>query len=136
VKTHALLPVVNIARWAALGVGSTELQTTKRLRAAAGSEMLPDEHADRLIEVFDVLQTLRLRYQLTQISQGGDATDILERDRLSPIDRSVVAQAVREIAATQRRMDRVAVYVDPRSWAIPRPNSADSPRKPSPSASP
>ena len=130
VKTHALLPVVNIARWAALGAGSTELQTTKRLRAAAGSEMLPNGHADRLIEVFDVLQRLRLRYQLSQISQGEAATDILERDRLSPIDRSVVAQAVREVAATQRRMDRVAVYdVDPRLWAIPRPNSADSPRK-------
>ena len=40
VKTHGLLPVVSIARWAALGVGSTELQTVKRLRDASGSAIL------------------------------------------------------------------------------------------------
>ena len=50
IKTHALLPVVNIARWAALSVGSAVLPTTERLRAASGSAMLPADsaaHADR-----------------------------------------------------------------------------------------
>ena len=67
IKAHALLPVVNIARWAALSVGSAVLPTTDRLRAAAGSAMLPDEAASTLIEVFDVLQRLRLRYQLAAV---------------------------------------------------------------------
>ena len=31
IKAHALLPVVNIARWAALSVGSAVLPTTERL---------------------------------------------------------------------------------------------------------
>src|SRR4029078_11323113 len=44
-KKHALLPIVNAARWAALAVGSSALSTTERLQAAAGSAMLPDEHA-------------------------------------------------------------------------------------------
>ena len=70
IKANALVPVVNIARWAALSVGSAVLPTTERLRAAAGSAMLPDEQAHVLIEVFDVLQRLRLRYQLRR-ARGG-----------------------------------------------------------------
>ncbi len=98
IKAYALLPVVNIARWAALSVGSAVLPTTDRLRAAAGSAMLPDEAASTLIEVFDVLQRLRLRYQLGQYRAGEQPTDVVTLDRLSPIDRSVIAQAVREIS--------------------------------------
>jgi CBS domain-containing protein len=120
VKTYGLLPVVNIARWAALGVGSTELQTVKRLREAAGSEIMPSRQADRLIEVFEVLQRMRLRHQLNQIARGDKPTDVIDREELSPIERSIIAQAVREINAIQRRMDRVAQYAPPESWATRR----------------
>lgn len=119
IKTQALLPIVNVARWAALSVGSAALPTTERLRAAAGSEMLPEAHAQNLIEAFEVLQRLRLRYQLIQHQRGEQATDLLTRDRLSAIDRSMVEQAVREIAAVQRRMDNIAVYVPAEAWALP-----------------
>lgn len=119
IKTRGLLPIVNIARWAALGVGSTELQTTRRLRASAGSEILPDRHADRLIEAFDVLQRLRLRYQLSQVRQGEAPSDSLDRRTLSPIDRTVLAQAVREIAVVQRRMDGIANNVPAELWISP-----------------
>ncbi|MET0692713.1 MAG: putative nucleotidyltransferase substrate binding domain-containing protein [Propionibacteriaceae bacterium] len=119
VKTQALLPIVNMARWAALSVGSAALPTTERLLAASGSEMLPDEQARNLVEAFDMLQRLRLRYQLIQQQRGEQASDVLTKDRMSPIDRSMVAQAVREIAAVQRRMDNIAVYVPSASWASP-----------------
>lgn len=36
INAHALIPVINIARWAALSVNSTELGTRSRLGAAAG----------------------------------------------------------------------------------------------------
>jgi CBS domain-containing protein len=117
IKSHALLPVVNIGRWAALSVGSAVLPTTDRLRAASGSAMLPAEAASTLIEVFDVLQRLRLRYQLRQYQAGETPTDVVTLNRLSPIDRSVVAQAVREIAAVQRRMDNVSHFVAVEEWA-------------------
>ena len=120
VKTHALLPIVNIARWAALSVGSPALPTTDRLRAASGSPMLPSEQAETLVEVFEVLQRLRLRYQLLQHQRGDRPSDVL-MDRMSPIDRSVVAQAVREIASVQRRMDNISVYVPAEAWAAPDP---------------
>ncbi len=121
IKTHAVLPVVNIGRWSALAVGSSALPTTERLRAAAGSAMLPADKADALVEVFDLLQRLRLRYQLMQHGSGDRPSDLLTLDRLSPIDRSLVAEAVREIAAIQRRMTNIAAYVPEESWTAAAP---------------
>lgn len=119
IKHQALLPLVNLARWSALSARSPALSTVARLRAAAGSPMLPQEQAQILIEVFGVLQRLRLRYQLMQISAGLRPTDHLSYEHLSPIDRSVVAQAVREISQVQHRMSNVALYVDAQDWIRP-----------------
>jgi CBS domain-containing protein len=116
VKTDGLLPLVNLARWAALSVGSAALPTVERLRAAAGSEMLPDEQASTMVEVFGDLQRLRLRYQLRQWQAGDSPTDVLEMQRVSPIDRRILSQAIREVAAVQRRMDNIAVYVPVDEW--------------------
>lgn len=117
VKTHALVPVVNIGRWAALSVGSAALPTTERLRIAAGSAMLPRSQASTLIEVFETLQRLRLRYQLLQIREGSKPSDVLVLDRLSAIDRTVIAQAVREVSGIQRRMANVSNYVPADDWS-------------------
>jgi CBS domain-containing protein len=119
IKSHALLPVVNMARWAALSVGSHTLPTTERLRIAAGSAMLPDDAARILVEVFEVLQRVRLSYQLRQVRSGERPSDLLVMRQVSSIDRSVIAQAVREIAAVQRRMDNVAQYVPVEGWTAP-----------------
>ncbi len=117
VKAHALVPIVNMARWAALSVGSAALPTTKRLRVSAGSTILPDEQATILIEVFEVLQRLRLRYQLLQLHGSDRPSDVFDMDRMSAIDRTVVAQAVREVAAIQRRMANVSNYVALDGWS-------------------
>jgi len=122
VKDHAVLPIVNLARWAALSVGSAALSTAERLRAASGSAMLPQAQGDTLVEVFEVLQRLRLRYQVRQHQLGDRPTDVLRMDQVSPLDRSVIAQAVREVAAVQRRMDNVAQYVPVEAWASPPPS--------------
>ncbi len=116
IKKYALLPIVNIARWAALTVGSAELPTIKRLQVAAGSAMLPEPQARTLVEVFEVLQRLRLDWQLDQVRAEQPVTDVLSLAQLSPIDRSVIAQAVREISAVQRRMDNVAQFVPTDEW--------------------
>ena len=115
-KTHALRPVADIARWAALAVGSAELSTAGRLAAAAGSQMFPTDQAETLIEVFEVLQKTRLHYQLAQVRRGEQPTDVLAMHQLSPLDRSLIAQAVREIAAVQRRMTNVAQVTSPADW--------------------
>ncbi len=119
IKAGAILPVVNLARWAALSVGSAVLPTEDRLRVASGSAMLPARRGRNLIEAFEVLQHLRLRYQLRELGEGRPASDVLVLESLSPIDRSMLTQAVREVAAAQRRMDNIAQYVPIDAWTSP-----------------
>jgi CBS domain-containing protein len=116
IKAHGVLPIVNIGRWAALNAGSTALPTVDRLRSGAGSEMVPADRAETLIESFRVLQRLRLHHQLRQLREGTEPSDRLDLDSMSAIDRSVLAQAVREVGAAQRRMDRIAQYVPIDEW--------------------
>lgn len=109
-KTQALLPIVNIARCAALSVGSTVLPTTERLLDAAGSELLSAADAATLIEVFEVLQDLRLRHQLEQVDAGEAPTDSVRLRELNSIDRDILATTVREIAAVRRRLNNFVEY--------------------------
>lgn len=118
-KNGALQPIVRIARWAALTAASSALGTVDRLRAAAGTAILPQGQAETLIEVFDVLQGLRLRHQLHQHRAGEPPTDALELSMVSAIDRAVIAQAVREVVTVQRRMSNVSAYADPSEWTAP-----------------
>ena len=62
------------------------------------------------------VQRLRLRYQLLQHGDGVRPSDELLVTQLSPIDRSVLGQAVREIAAVQKRMANIAVYSPVEEW--------------------
>ncbi|MFT4083001.1 MAG: DUF294 nucleotidyltransferase-like domain-containing protein [Nocardioides sp.] len=119
IKDDALLPIVNLARWAALATGSPALSTTDRLTDAAGSSILPKARARTLAEVFEVLQGIRLRYQLDQHRRGERATDVLLLTRLSPIDHSIINRAVREIAAAQKRADNVSNYLPTEQWTLP-----------------
>ncbi|WP_298798573.1 putative nucleotidyltransferase substrate binding domain-containing protein [Pseudonocardia sp. 73-21] len=115
-KGHALRPIVEIARWAALSVRSSELSTRARLAAASGSMLLPAEQAKTLIEVFEVLQRVRLRQQLAQFERGEPVTDMVWMRRLAPLDRSLVAQSVREIATVQKRLFNIVQYTSPSEW--------------------
>lgn len=119
IKQHALLPIVNLARFAALAIGSPALPTAERLRAASGSTMLPERQARTLVEVYGVLQSIRLRHQLRQVQQGRPSTDIVDLGQVSAIDQSVILRAVREIAAVQKRVFNISRYEEPDEWLRP-----------------
>ncbi|MGW0035847.1 putative nucleotidyltransferase substrate binding domain-containing protein [Gordonia sp. NPDC003376] len=111
IKSHALTPLINLARWAAISVGATEVDTRARLRAAAASPLLGEADSATLLEVLDVLQRVRLTYQVALLDRGEQPSDLVTMSRLSPIDRSLIAQSVREIAAVQRRMAGLSAVV-------------------------
>lgn len=115
-KTHALRPIVEIARWAALSVRSPELSTRARLSAASGSMLMPSDQARTLIEVFEVLQRVRLRQQLAQFERGERVSDVVWMRRLAPLDRGLVAQSVREISTVQKRLHNILEYTSPAEW--------------------
>ncbi|MGK2882247.1 MAG: putative nucleotidyltransferase substrate binding domain-containing protein [Mycobacterium sp.] len=107
-KDHALNPIVNLARWAGLTVGVVSASTTARLEAAAGNEMLTDDDVTTLREVFDLLQRLRMAHQVDQIVSGVKPGDIVAMADLSPLNRSLLNDGVREVAAVQRRVRQMA----------------------------
>jgi CBS domain-containing protein len=110
-KRQALLPIANVARWAALSAGSAALPTPERLQAAAGSRMLSTEDAETLGDVFEIVQRMRLRHQLDQVRAGEPPSDVVALRDMSTIDAGVVHDAVREILSVQRRMANKAKYV-------------------------
>lgn len=118
-KAHALRPVVEIARWAALSVRSPELSTRARLAAASGSMLLSADQAATLSEVFEMLQRVRLRQQLVQFEGGEPVSDVVWMRGLAPLDRSLVAQSVREISTVQRRLYNLVQYTSPEEWGEP-----------------
>jgi CBS domain-containing protein len=110
-KRQALLPIANIARWAALSAKSPALQTPERLRAAAGSPVLSAQDADTLGDVFEIVQRTRLRHQLEQREAGDAPSDTITPRDVSTVEASVLDEAIREILTIQRRMANKARYV-------------------------
>lgn len=110
-KAHALTPIVNLARWGGLSVGIASSSTPARLAAASGNGMLSERDVATLTEVFALLQRLRLSHQIDQISAGHRPGDVLIMADLSPLERSLLTDGIREIAAVQRRVGYLAANV-------------------------
>lgn len=110
-KSHAITPIVNLARWGGMSVGLASASTPARLAAASGNGLLDDRDVGVLTEVFEMLQRLRLGHQIEQIEAGVQPGDILVMADLSPLERSSLGDGVREIAAVQRRVGYVASNV-------------------------
>lgn len=108
IKRDAVLPLVNMARWVGLAVRADRLSTPDRLRAAGGTSLLDERQAAVLAEAFDVLQRVRLRAQLLQVQSGLSPSDRIDLDLVSPIDRTIIGEAVHEITLAQRRLANLA----------------------------
>lgn len=103
-KKHALTPVVNLARWGGLSVGMASATTPARLTGAAANDLLTAQDASVLAEVFGLLQRIRLRHQVDQIVAGRAPGDVVDLGELTPLNRSLLAESAREVAAVQRRI--------------------------------
>ncbi|SKH59045.1 putative signal-transduction protein containing cAMP-binding and CBS domains [Mycobacteroides abscessus subsp. massiliense] len=107
-KRHALNPIVNLARWGGLTVGMVLGSTPARLAAAAGNGLLSSGDAAVLREVFDLLQRLRMAHQADQLASGLSPGDVVTLSELSPLNRSLLSDGVREISLVQRRVRTLA----------------------------
>ena len=103
-KTELLTPVVNLARWGGLSVGIASATTPIRLTAAAANELLTERDVQILVEVFHQLQRIRLHHQIEQITVGQVPGDKVSLAELSVLDRGLLTESVREVAAVQKRL--------------------------------
>jgi CBS domain-containing protein len=108
-KSHAVTPIVNLARWGGLVSDVASASTPARLVAAAASGALGERDADTLGEVFVMLQRLRMTHQVEQLAAGNRPGDVITMSELSPLNRSLLNDGLREIAAVQRRVGNFGI---------------------------
>ena len=103
-KNHAVTPIVNLARWGGLTAGVTSGSTSARLGAAAQAGAISERDTKTLCDVFVMLQRLRMAHQVEQIAAGHTPGDVITMSELSPLNRSLLGDGLREIAAVRRRV--------------------------------
>jgi CBS domain-containing protein len=105
IKHGGLLPIVNVARYAALAAGATTTSTTERLRAAAEVGILAETDAATLEEAFELFAELRLEHQIRQLEAGSSPDDLIDPKTLNPLMRRYLRDAFRAVASVQRSLN-------------------------------
>jgi CBS domain-containing protein len=100
-KRHALVPIVSLARCAALEVNSAATGTLARLDDARRAGALFEEAHSSVAEAFRFLLGLRLEVQLRALAAGAPPTDDVALAELTGMQRSRLKDAFHAIEAWQ-----------------------------------
>jgi CBS domain-containing protein len=103
-KRGGTIPIVALARWAAMSAGVTSASTPERLRAATDAGTLPAAEAHDLADAFELVNDLRLEHQVRQLRAGTAPDDHLAPDELSALRRTQLKEAFRAVTAVQKRV--------------------------------
>ncbi|HEY2259845.1 MAG TPA: putative nucleotidyltransferase substrate binding domain-containing protein [Solirubrobacteraceae bacterium] len=103
-KQGGVLPIVALARWAAMVAGVTNASTAERLRAAGAAGSLSQADAHTLLDAFELLNNLRLDHQVQQLRAGEPPDDYVSPDELSGLMRTHLKEAFRAVSSVQRRV--------------------------------
>jgi CBS domain-containing protein len=104
VKHGGLTLITSLARAHALGVGSVEIRTLGRLRAALAAGRLDAEEAAALEESFRLLWQIRLEHQVRCAETGRPVDDFVDPSTLRPLTRHALKEAFRTIDRAQRSL--------------------------------
>jgi CBS domain-containing protein len=103
-KSAAVVPITDLARWAGMTVGVACASTTARLEAASDGRALSVSDAESLIDAFELVSQLRLDHQAEQLQAGVDPDDVIDLGELNPLIQRYLKDAFRAIAAVQRHV--------------------------------
>jgi CBS domain-containing protein len=109
-KIGGALPIANLARFHALASGITISGTVDRLVAAQETGSLDAETATALREAFATVSRIRLEHHAACLAQGLPADNRVDPQALPPLRRAGLREALRAVAAAQRRL---GVYARP-----------------------
>ncbi len=104
IKHGGLLPIVDLARYAALRADLRVTPTLERLRLAAADGILQPTEARILEEAYELFNALRLEHQVGQLERGQEPDDRIDPKWLDPLTRRYLRDAFREVAAVQRSL--------------------------------
>ena len=104
IRRAAVIPIIEIARWAGATAGQVDGSTPERLRAAAADSVLSDGDAQTLTDAFELAIELRIGHHMTQLAAGAQADDAIEPRDISPLTRDHLRDVFRSVAGVQRRL--------------------------------
>ncbi|HWE34380.1 MAG TPA: putative nucleotidyltransferase substrate binding domain-containing protein [Solirubrobacteraceae bacterium] len=104
IRRAAVVPIVELGRWAGAAAGLVEGSTTDKLAAGAASGELSDSDARMLAEAFELALDLRIGHHMEQLSTGARPDDQLDPAAISPLTRDHLRDVFRAIAGVQRRL--------------------------------
>lgn len=103
-KRGGTIPIVALARWAAMSAGVTSASTAERLRAAGAAGTLSGADAHTLSDAFELINDVRLEHQVRQLRAGAPPDDHLAPDELSALRRTQLREAFRAVTDVQKRV--------------------------------
>jgi CBS domain-containing protein len=104
IKRGGALPIANLARLHAIAAGITVSGTLDRLTAAQDTGHLDAEQATALREAFVVVMRVRIEHHAACLRAGVPPDNRIDPDALAPLQRASLREALREVAAQQKRL--------------------------------
>ena len=118
VKKDCLRPIQNFARYHAFAAGISAHSTLDRLLAVWEAGALDAETERSLREAFTSMLSLQLRHHADAIRAGRPPDNIVNVDDLRPLSRVELQEALRLVAATQRRCRGCGLLAKARSPGV------------------
>jgi CBS domain-containing protein len=104
IRRAAVIPIVELARWAGAAANQVDGSTTERLRIAAQTGVLGDRDARALIEAFELALELRISHHMEQLASGSKPHDWIEPASIGPLTRDHLRDVFRAVSAVQREL--------------------------------
>jgi CBS domain-containing protein len=104
IRRAAVIPIVELARWAGAAAGVMEGSTPDRLRGAGAAGVLDDSDAQTLIDAFELALELRIDNHMRQLARGAAPDDRIQTAAISPLTRDYLRDVFRAVTAVQRRL--------------------------------
>ena len=104
IRRAAVIPIIELARWAGAAAGRFDGSTPDRFRAAAAAGVLSESDAQTLTDAFELALELRIGHHMTQLAAGAHADDTIEPRDISPLTRDHLRDVFRSVAGVQRRL--------------------------------
>jgi CBS domain-containing protein len=102
IRRAAVIPIVELARWAGAAGGVVEGSTPDRFKAAAAAGALSDGDARTLTDAFELALELRINHHMEQLAAGLRPDDQIEPAAMSPLTRDYLRDVFRAVAGVQR----------------------------------
>jgi CBS domain-containing protein len=107
IRRAAVMPIVELGRWAGAAAGLVEGSTLEKLHAGGADGVLSDADARTLADAFELALELRIAHHMEQLAASRAPDDLLDPAAISPLTRDHLRDVFRAIAGVQRRLGAV-----------------------------